>query len=352
MIDFKKKKKGFLSLFESDGSKFETLWVGFLVDRINDVPEWSLSKFPKGLKGKEILIPKSFVSNFPEKHRNSTTPLIKKISNNSEIHISELLEQLVFFSNVYDGSDDKREWFESGFEKLKTTITSVNLSAKKWLDMFEEFSKYYADMVFHDDSPVPSVSVLFHKEFLKMGQKSTDNFFRTYCLMTGYHLIFGAPICSEIVEEMDAFFVKHAPEEAEKSGCLQPSNYAQSLSDLNQDYINRVVEFHLDNGFFTEKYINKTLEKNDLSEYEDGYSVIYMIDLFELILVYNGQTLNQAKKNKDNLVKKLNKISSDWVDVYHIFQIISHFTSYNWFLRLKMIPFVKKKLINLLYVRA
>jgi len=217
MVDFKKKKKGFSGIMESlksDKSKFEDLWIEFIVDQVNDAPNWNIIDFPNGLKGRKIKLSTTFLDNFPKKHIVSDFPLLKKISNIPELNLSELIEKLVYFSWLGDGEDDTKYQFnERCFSKfqcqLEDSNTSFSLSQDEWSQMFTEFSGYFSEVVFIDESVIPDVSVLCHKDFLNIGEEGINNCFRTYCLMIGHYLLYGGWITFDIKEEINSFLKKN-----------------------------------------------------------------------------------------------------------------------------------------------
>jgi hypothetical protein len=364
MIDFKKKKKGFAAIMESlksDQSKFEDLSVGFLVDKLNEWFEdgWNITDFPNGLKGKKLKLSSTFLDNFPKKLIISDVPALKKISDNSELNLTELIEKLVYFSLAQlDQKDDWKEMFVEKSSKSQSQLEDSNrsflISQDEWLDIFTEFSGYFNQVVLTEDSVVPDISVLCHKDFLNIGEEGISNAFRTYCLMIGHYLLFGCWITLDIEDEINSFLKKHAPEkDARNSGWFsswKAPKYLYSLSDIsNETLFSDIIDKNIRSGFLSKKQIDNLIDKLGISSYEKEFDYRNMIDFLVLVLIHNGQTLSQAEKNISLLSEELNNAYPNWHAHYKLTAITIDFSSYPWLIRLRMLAIVKKLAINLLY---
>ena len=364
MIDFKKKKKGFASIMESlksDQSKFEDLSVGFLVDKLNEWFEdgWNITDFPNGLKGKKLKLSSTFLDNFPKKLIISDLPALKKISDNSELNLTELIEKLVYFSLAQlDQKDDCKEMFVEKSSKSQSQLEDSNrsflISQDEWLDIFSEFSGYFNQVVFTEDSVVPDISVLCHKDFLNIGEEGISNAFRTYSLMIGHYLLFGCWITLDIEDEINSFLKKHAPEkDARNSGWFsswKAPKYLYSLSDIsNETLFSDIRDENIRSGFLSKKQIDNLIDKLGISSYEKEFDYRNMIYFLVLVLIHNGQTLSQAEKNISLLSEELNNSYPNWYAHYKLAAITIDFSSYSWLIRLRMLAIVKELAINLLY---
>jgi len=363
-MDFKKKKKGFGSIMESlksDESKFEDLSVGFLVDKLNEWFEdgWNITDFPNGLKGKKLKLSSTFLDNFPKKLIISDVPALKKISDNSELNLTELIEKLVYFSLAQlDQKDDWKEMFVEKFSKSQSQLEDSNrsflISQDEWLDIFTEFSGYFNQVVLTEDSVVPDISVLCHKDFLNIGEEGISNAFRTYCLMIGHYLLFGCWITLDIEDEINSFLKKHAPEkDARNSGWFsswKAPKYLYSFSDLgNRTLFSDIIDENIRSGYLSKDKIDKLIYELEIKTYEKEYDSRNMIEFLVLVLIHNGQTLSQAEKNKSLLLEKLNITYPNWHGHYKLAAITVDFPSYPFHNRLIVLPTVKKLAINLLY---
>tara|TARA_Y100001954_G_C15828199_1_gene613323 strand:- start:82 stop:1185 length:1104 start_codon:yes stop_codon:yes gene_type:complete len=364
MIDFKKKKKGFASIMESlksDQSKFEDLFVGFLVDKLNEwfEDEWNITDFPNGLKGKKLKLSSTFLDNFPKKLIISDVPALKKISDNSELNLTELIEKLVYFSLAQlDQKGDWKEMFVEKFSKSQSQLEDSNrsflISQDEWLDIFTEFSGYFNQVVLTEDSVVPDISVLCHKDFLNIGEEGINNAFRTYCLMIGHYLLFGCWITLDIEDEINSFLKKHAPEkDARNSGWFsswKDPKYLYSFSDINnKTLLSDIIDKNIRSGFLSEKQIDNLIDKLEISAYQKEFDYRNAIEFLVLALIHNGQTLSQAEKNKLLLLEELNNTYPNWHTHYKLAAITVDFSSYPFLTRIGALTTVKELSINLLH---
>lgn len=365
MMDFKKKKKGFGSIMESlksDESKFEDLTAGFLVNKLNQWVNdgWDITGFPNGLKGAKLKLSATFLDNFPKKLTISDVPAIKKISDNSELNFSELIEKLVYFSLAQFGDrnvDTKKMLFEKPSKiqfQLEDSNRSFLITQDEWSDIFTEFNGYFNQVVFTDESVVPYITVLCHKDFLNLGEEGVNNCFRTYCLMIGHYILFGCWTALDIEDEINSFLKNHAPEQdARNSGWFSSWNdpkYLYSFSDLgNRTLFSDIIDENIKSGYLSKDKIDKLIYELEIKTYEKEYDSRNMIEFLVLVLIHNGQTLSQAEKNKSLLLEKLNITYPNWHGHYKLAAITVDFPSYPFHNRLIVLPTVKKLAINLLY---
>ena len=357
-MDFKKKKRGFASIMESlksDKAKFNDLSVTFLVNELNEWHEngFNITNFPDGLKGKKIKLSSTFLDNFPKKISISDTTVLKKISNNSELNLTRLIELLVYFSLAQIDLEGDTEMFKSHAE-LEDPNGSFLISEENWSDMFVEFSGYFKQASFAKDSVVPDISLLCHKDFLNIGEKGINNVFRTYCLMIGHYLLFGCWITLDIEKEINSFLKKHAPEEDKRNSgwfsSWKDPKYLYSISDFNnKTLLSNIIEKNIKKGYYSKNQINKLIDKLEIRSYEKEFDYRNMIDFLVLVLIYNEQNLSQAEKNISLFLEELNNSYPNWHTHYKLAAITTDFSSYPFHIRMGILPNVKKLSINLLH---
>jgi hypothetical protein len=315
--------------FTSNETRFTDARTRFLVGKLNNMANLSITIFPNGLEGKSSKIP-------------SEIPL-SKLSIYSEINLPELVEQFVYFGILYK-EDGVKSWVKENVLRLhseiKSSTTSFNITSEELFEIFEHSALMFRHLI-EKEQVVPSSGLLYDQSLTFETEDKYDNVFRTFYLLVGYFSFVAMPIFGKCQEEIESFLKE------------QKSNSFKSFSDFsNGNLLKSIYEKNVSLGLIEKEDLN--IMHNTILNVgtdSDNFRIESYIEWLRLVFLYNGNSLEGANENIRKLYNRLNDISENWAEIGRIAMIVADFENISWMKRFEVLPKTMISIYKLHYKR-
>lgn len=312
-------------LFTSNETRFTNARTKFLVGKLNNMGDLSISTFPDGLKGKTCKIP----SEFP----------LSKLSTYPNINLPELVEQFVYFGLLYK-EDGVKDWVKENVQRFHTEVKSntpsFEMSFEEMFEIFEHSALIYKHIL-KQEPVITSIGLLYDNSLTYEKEGKYDSIFRSFYMIIGYFSFVATPIFAKCQEEIESFLKE------------QKSNSFKSFSDFsNVNLLKKIYEKNLSLGLIEREKLN--ILNNTISNVgfdSENFRLETYIEWIKLVFLYNGNSLEIANESIRILYSRLNEISENWAEIGRIGMIVADFGNISYISWEKRIELLHKTLISI-----